>query len=45
VVGIGVGMLLHARRRTRAVMHAEDGIRVAPLWVALVARLRKRTVQ
>ncbi|WP_144758952.1 nitrate/nitrite transporter [Curtobacterium sp. 9128] len=45
VVGAGVAMLLHARRRTRAVLHAEDGIRVGPLWVALVARLRKRTVQ
>ncbi|KQS08052.1 MFS transporter [Curtobacterium sp. MCLR17_007] len=45
VVGFGVAMLLHARRRTRAVMHAQDGIRVAPLWVALVARLRKQSVQ
>lgn len=45
VVGIGVVMLLHARRRTRRAMHAEDGIRVGPLWVALVARLRKRSVQ
>ncbi|OIH93793.1 nitrate/nitrite transporter [Curtobacterium sp. MCBA15_001] len=45
VVGIGVVMLLHARRRTRALMHAQDGIRVAPLWVALVARLRKQSVQ
>jgi MFS family permease len=45
VVGFGVGMLLHARRRTRAQMLEQDGIRVAPLWVALVARLRKRTVQ
>jgi MFS family permease len=43
VVGFGVGMLLHARRRTRARMHAEDGIRVGPLWVALVARARTRT--
>ncbi|MGG7308691.1 MFS transporter [Curtobacterium sp. AB451] len=45
VVGIGVVMLLHARRRTRRVLHAQDGIRVGPLWVALVARLRKRSVQ
>ena len=45
VVGFGVGMLLHARRRTRRVLHAEEGIRVGPLWVALVARLRKRHVQ
>ncbi len=45
VVGIGVVMLLHARRRTRRVLHAQDGIRVGPLWVALVTRLRKRSVQ
>jgi len=45
VVGFGVGMLLHARRRTRRVLHSEEGIRVGPLWVALVARLRKRHVQ
>lgn len=45
VVGIGVVMLLHARRRTRRVLHAQDGIRVGPLWVALVERLRKRSVQ
>jgi MFS family permease len=45
VVGIGVVMLLHARRRTRRVLHDQDGIRVGPLWVALVARLRKRSVQ
>ncbi len=45
VVGFGVAMLLHARRRTRREMHAQDGIRVAPLWVALVARLRKNAVQ
>ncbi|SDR01567.1 Nitrate/nitrite transporter NarK [Curtobacterium sp. UNCCL20] len=45
VIGIGVVMLLHARRRTRREIHAQDGIRVGPLWVALVARLRKRSVQ
>ena len=45
VVGFGVGMLLHARRRTRRMLHSEEGIRVGPLWVALVARLRKRHVQ
>jgi nitrate/nitrite transporter NarK len=45
VVGFGVAMLLVARRRTRARLHAEDGIRVGPLWVALVARLRNRRVQ
>ena len=45
VVGLGVVMLLLARRRTRRDMHAQDGIRVGPLWVALVARLRKKAVQ
>ena len=45
VVGLGVAMLLVARRRTRRDMHAQDGIRVGPLWVALVARLRKKAVQ
>ncbi|OIH98501.1 MULTISPECIES: nitrate/nitrite transporter [unclassified Curtobacterium] len=45
VVGFGVAMLLHARHRTRRQLHAEEGIRVGPLWVALVARLRKRSVQ
>ena len=45
VVGLGVVMLLVARRRTRRDMHAQDGIRVGPLWVALVARLRKKAVQ
>lgn len=45
VVGFGVAMLLHARHRTRRALHAEEGIRVGPLWVALVARLRKRHVQ
>lgn len=45
VVGFGVAMLLHARRRTRRVLHEQEGIRVGPLWVALVGRLRKRGVQ
>ncbi|KTR08221.1 MFS transporter [Curtobacterium luteum] len=45
VVGFGVAMLLHARRRTRRVLHEQEGIRVGPLWVALVARARKRGVQ
>ncbi|MFJ4219546.1 nitrate/nitrite transporter [Curtobacterium luteum] len=45
VVGFGVLMLLHARHRTRRVLHEQEGIRVGPLWVALVARVRKRGVQ
>jgi sugar phosphate permease len=35
VVGIGVAGLLHARRRTRRRMFEEEGIEIAPLWVAL----------
>jgi sugar phosphate permease len=41
VVGIGVGFLLHARRRTRRRMHDEEGIEVAPLWVALSRAWRR----
>lgn len=35
VVGAGVVGLLHARRRTRRRMLEEQGIEIAPLWVAL----------
>ena len=35
VVGIGVVGMLHARRRTRRRMFEEEGIEIAPLWVAL----------
>jgi len=35
VVGVGVVFLLRARRRTRRRMREEEGITVAPLWVAL----------
>ena len=41
VVGTGVVFLLLSRRRTRRLLHQEEGIEVAPLWVALV-RARKR---
>ncbi|WP_348788001.1 MFS transporter [Leifsonia sp. NPDC080035] len=36
IIGIGVAFLVHARRRTRRRMQEEEGIEVAPLWVALV---------
>ncbi|MGV8896008.1 MAG: MFS transporter [Rhodoglobus sp.] len=41
VVGGGVVFLLHARSRTRRRMHDEEGIEVAPVWVALVRGWRK----
>ena len=42
VVGGGVVGLLVDRRRTRRRLHLEEGIQVAPLWVALDRRLRRR---
>jgi MFS family permease len=41
VVGGGTIALIFARRRTRRRLHEDEGIRVAPLWVALV-RSRRR---
>lgn len=42
VVGVGVVFLLAARRRTRHLLHEEEGIEVGPLWVALVRYWRHR---
>jgi len=42
VVGAGVVFLLVSRRRTRALLHEEEGIEVGPLWVALVRGWRRR---
>jgi MFS family permease len=42
IVGIGVGFLIHARRRTRRRLSEDEGIEVAPLWVALSAAWRRR---
>lgn len=42
VIGAGVVLLIRARRRTRRRMHEEEGIEVAPLWVALVRRWKRR---
>ena len=42
MVAIGVVFLLVARRRTRRRMHEDEGIQVAPLWVALVRGWRRR---
>ena len=41
VVGIGVGFLVQARRRTRRQLSRDEGIEVAPVWVAL-SRIWKR---
>ena len=46
IIGIGVAFLVHARRRTRRRMQEEEGIEVAPLWVALMDVWRRgRRVQ
>ena len=42
IVGIGVLFLIRARRRTRRHLRDEEGIEVAPLWVALVGAWRRR---
>ncbi|ANF30968.1 MFS transporter [Leifsonia xyli] len=42
IVGIGVLFLIRARRRTRRRLREEEGIEVAPLWVALVGAWRRR---
>ena len=44
VVGGGTVALIFARRRTRRRLHEDEGIRVAPLWVALVRRRRRRNL-
>ncbi len=41
VIGFGVVMLLIARRRTRHRLRHEEGIEVAPLWVALARAWRR----
>jgi sugar phosphate permease len=42
VVGLGVVLLVRARRQTRRRMHEQEGIEVAPLWVALMRAWRRR---
>ncbi len=42
VIGAGVFFLLSARRRTRNRLHADEGIEVGPLWVAIVRAWRHR---
>lgn len=46
IFAVGVVGVVHARRRTRARMLDEEGIRVAPLWVALSdAIIRRRAAR
>lgn len=45
VIGFGVVMLLLTRRRIRRRMREDEGIVVAPLWVALTRRLRARRLE
>jgi MFS family permease len=42
IVGTGVLMLVATRRRTRRLLSRDEGIEVAPLWVELSRRLRRR---
>jgi sugar phosphate permease len=42
VVGFGVVMLLLTRRGMRRSLREEEGIVVAPLWIAIVRRMRRR---
>jgi len=44
VVGTGVIYLLITRARTRAKLHEEEGIRVAPLWVSLARAWRRKSL-
>lgn len=43
IIGSGVLFLLRARRRTRRRMQEEEGIEVAPIWVALSDAWRRRS--
>ena len=42
IVGAGVVALIRARRRTRRLLHEEEGIEVAPLWVVLIRERKRR---
>ncbi|WP_295126535.1 nitrate/nitrite transporter [uncultured Leifsonia sp.] len=42
IIGLGVGFLVRARRRTRRRLAEDEGIEVGPLWVALVDVWRRR---
>lgn len=42
VVGAGIAAMMNARRRTRLLLHEEEGIQVAPLWVVWVRERKRR---
>ena len=42
VVGLGVVFLLQARRRTRFLLSRDEGLEVAPLWIAAARALKRR---
>lgn len=42
IVGLGVIFLIRARRQTRRHLHEQEGIQVAPVWVALMRAWRRR---
>lgn len=42
IVGIGVAFLVRARRRTRRQLSQDEGIEVAPIWVALTRSWKRR---
>lgn len=42
VIGLGTVLVILSRRQTRRRLHEEEGITVAPLWVALVRVWRRR---
>ena len=43
VVGFGIVLLIRARRHTRQQLHEDEGIRVAPLWVAIGRAWRRKS--
>jgi sugar phosphate permease len=44
VIGAGVVFLIAARRRTRRRLHEDEGIEVAPIWVALYRSRKRRKI-
>jgi len=42
IIGLGLTMLLVVRRRMRRSLRTDEGITIAPLWLATARRLRRR---